>query len=125
MDLSDLKSSLAAKAGARQPAAGMQAGGAPESGLVAEIYARHLNSRQSSSKQLCAILTAVLEVLKAEALQPTPTALFAALMSSLEKPSTRANLEVGPRRGRTLGASVLMPLWCLLPGLPPSPGGGA
>ena len=63
-------------------------------GVVAEIYAKHRNSTQPESQQLCAVLGAVLEVVQAEGLQPTPTALFAALMSSLEKPETQASSQV-------------------------------
>lgn len=65
-----------------------------DSSLVAEIFARHRNSTQPESQQLCIILSAVLEVIKAEGMQPTPTALFAALMASLEKPETQSTTEV-------------------------------
>lgn len=50
-------------------------------GVVQEVYARHGHSTQPESQQVIAILQAVLEVLNAEGLPPTPTALFAALMS--------------------------------------------
>ena len=63
-------------------------------GVVGEIYAKHRNSTQPESQQVCAVLGAVLEVVQAEGLQPTPTALFAALMSSLEKPETQASSQV-------------------------------
>lgn len=67
---------------------------APVAGVAAEIYAKHRNSTQPESQQVCAVLGAVLEVVQAEDLQPTPTTLFAALMSSLEKPETQASAQV-------------------------------
>lgn len=63
-------------------------------GVAGEIYAKHRNSTQPESHQVCAILGAVLEVVQAEGLQPTPTTLFAALMSSLEKSETQASAQV-------------------------------
>ncbi|GAB4822579.1 hypothetical protein N2152v2_009625 [Parachlorella kessleri] len=75
-------------------AAPSELGDAPADGLVASIFARHQKSPQPQSQQLCAILTAVLDVLRAEGLQATPTALYAALMSSLEKQETLQNSEV-------------------------------
>lgn len=63
-------------------------------GVVAEVYAKHRNSTQPESHQVCAVLGAVIEVVQAEGLQPTPTALFAALMSSLEKPETQVSPQV-------------------------------
>lgn len=62
--------------------------------VVDEIFARHRNSTQPESQQLRLILTSVLEVISAEGLQPTPTALFAAVMSSLQRPETISNPEV-------------------------------
>ncbi len=69
-------------------------GDAPVEGVAGEIYAKHRNSTQPESHQVCAILGAVLEVVQAEGLQPTPTTLFAALMSSLEKSETQASAQV-------------------------------
>ena len=63
-------------------------------GFVTELLAKHKNSAQPESKQLCAVLGAILEVLASEGLQPTPTALFAAVMSSLEKVETQGMPEV-------------------------------
>ena len=65
-------------------------------GIVSEIYAKHQKSIQPESQQLCAVLGAVLEVVQAEGLNPTPTTLYAALMSSLEKPETLASPQVNP-----------------------------
>lgn len=80
-------------------------------GVVAEIYIKHRNSTQPESQQVCAVLGAVLEVVLAEGLQPTPTALFAALMSSLEKPETQASAQVSiATQGRMCGA--VYPIAC-------------
>lgn len=68
--------------------------GSERGGIIADIYAKHGKSIQPESQQLCAVLGAVLEVVQAEGLQPTPTALYAALMSSLEKPETLASPQV-------------------------------
>ncbi|KAL0054199.1 hypothetical protein WJX82_005285 [Trebouxia sp. C0006] len=81
-------------------------GDAPVEGVAGEIYAKHRNSTQPESHQVCAILGAVLEVVQAEGLQPTPTTLFAALMSSLEKSETQASAQVAGAMCTVL-ASVL------------------
>lgn len=96
MQLSSLKDGLelSLQARAHRSAPALEDEKYEDVGLAAEIFTRHKNSTQPHSQQLVAILQAVLEVLKAEGLQPTPTALFAALMSSLEKPETLLNDEV-------------------------------
>jgi len=43
---------------------------------------------------VCAVLQAVLDVVASQGLQPTPTAIFAAVMSSLDRPATQASAEV-------------------------------
>lgn len=63
-------------------------------GVVAELQARHSRSRQPESMQVVAVLQAVLEVVAAEGLTPTPTTLFAAVMSALEREETQASAEV-------------------------------
>lgn len=65
-----------------------------EMGVVAELRSRHGHSAQPESQQVLAVLTAVLEVIAAEGLQPTPTALFAAVMSALEREDTRSSPQV-------------------------------
>ena len=67
---------------------------AEDSGFAAHLLAKHRNSAQPESRQLCAVLGAILEVLQAEGLQPTPTAVFAAVMSSLEKVDGQSSPEV-------------------------------
>ena len=63
------------------------------SGLATELLAKHGNSTQPSSQTLCAVVGATLDVLQAEGLAPTPPALFAAVMSALEKPEGSATAE--------------------------------
>ena len=55
---------------------------------------RHQHSTSLESKQLLAVLGAVLEVVRARNLTPSPTALFGALMVSLERPESRAESSV-------------------------------
>jgi hypothetical protein len=65
-------------------------------GVVAELRARHGRSMQPESLQVMAVLQAVVEVVTAEGLNPAdPTTLFAACMSSLERPDTRGSPQVG------------------------------
>jgi ribosomal RNA-processing protein 12 len=78
-----------------------ESGGVSNSGngtVVDEIYARHRHSKQPTSQQLCAILDSVTEVLNGQAMKPTPTALFAAVMSSIEQSKAQASPEVSPWR---------------------------
>ena len=64
-------------------------------GVVAELRARHGRSTQPESSAVMAVLQAVLDVLAAEAMAPSPTAIFAACMSSLESsPDTRKDPQV-------------------------------
>lgn len=63
-------------------------------GVVGELLAKHRASSQPPSRTLCAVLAATLEVLKAENIEPSPPALFAATMASLEKPQGYSTPEV-------------------------------
>lgn len=92
MDLSSLKDTLGLRDVRIAP--GQPLVDAPLPSVVNDIFARHRKSTQPESQQLCLILSAVLDVIRAEGLQPTPTALFAALMSSIERPETAASPEV-------------------------------
>jgi hypothetical protein len=74
--------------------------------LINEILAKHARSPQPESRKLCAILQAVVEVLQMQGLQPTPTSLFAAIMSSLETEETRSSAEVG-------GLGMQAGMWCM------------
>lgn len=53
--------------------------------LTQEIFAKHRNGTQPESQHICIILSSILEVIASEGLQPTPTAIFAALISSLQQ----------------------------------------
>ena len=56
--------------------------------LTTRACRKRSTNRQPESKQLCAVTEAVVEVIEAEGLRCTPAALFAAGMSSLERPGT-------------------------------------
>ena len=85
-------------------------------GLAQELLQKHSNSTQESSQTLCAVLRATLEVLQGEGLEPTPSALFAAVMTSLERPQGHSSPEVS---SRNILPGCLSSTWCffLLPGL--------
>jgi hypothetical protein len=68
-----------------------------DGGVTEEVSRRHGNSSQPESQQIMAVLNAVKEVILAENLSVTPTALFAATMSALEKSETQQSAQV--RRG--------------------------
>ena len=55
----------------------------PRGSVASELLAKHLRSKQPESQQICVVLGAILEVLDGEGMEATPTALFAAIMSSL------------------------------------------
>ena len=65
-----------------------------DGGVAGELYDRHKRSSQPESRQVCAVLGAVLEVVSAAGMQPTPTTLFGAVMSSLDKTETQESAEV-------------------------------
>jgi hypothetical protein len=66
-----------------------------DGGVVAELTSRHGRSQQSSSRQVLAVLEAILAVLQAEGMPRTPTTMFAAIMSALDKQETQASSQVG------------------------------
>ena len=63
-------------------------------GVVGEIFAKHGHSKQPESLQQCAALSAILEVIEMQALKPSPTVLFAAIMASMEKSPTDQTQQV-------------------------------
>ena len=73
---------------------------AENNSVAAELYAKHRRSAQPESRHICVVLDAVREVLSNEQLEATPTAIFADVMSSLDREDTQASAEV----------SVLYPL---------------
>lgn len=56
----------------------------PRGSVASELLAKHLRSKQPESQQICVVLGAILEVLDGEGMEATPSALFAAIMSSLQ-----------------------------------------
>ena len=83
-----------------------------EGGGAAEIYSRHRHSAQPESRQVCAVLGAVLEVVAAENLQPTPSTLFAAIMTSLDKTEAQSSPEVPrPTLGHQRDGRTRMCVW--------------
>ena len=65
-----------------------------DGGVVDELSSRHGSSAQPQSKQVMAVLQAVLDVLQAEGMPCTPTTMFAAVMSALDKEETQASAQV-------------------------------
>jgi ribosomal RNA-processing protein 12 len=53
--------------------------------MCATVMARFRNSQQPEHKHLCAVVAAMAEVLREQSLTPSPTAYFAAAMSSLDR----------------------------------------
>jgi ribosomal RNA-processing protein 12 len=108
MDLKDLHHSLPDGKPPPRPSAAVAAhnGEEEDANIFTDLLARHQNSRQPESVQLCIVASAVVDVVRSEGLRPTPTALFAALMSSLERPETIADAGVAAAMC-TLLSSVL------------------
>ena len=75
--------------------------------LAQEIYVKYAGKTQPESRQLVAILAAVQEVVKAQGLEVTPTAMFAALMA---------------RYVLSLPAAICWPAGVMTVSLPPAPG---
>jgi ribosomal RNA-processing protein 12 len=67
---------------------------AADGGIVAELQSRHGHSAQPESQQVLAVLQAVLEVIGAQGMPATPTSIFAALMSALERPDAQQSAVV-------------------------------
>lgn len=62
-----------------------------DGGIVTEIKSRHGHSAQPESQQVLAVLQAVLEVIGAEGMAATPTTIFAALMSALDRQDAQSS----------------------------------
>ena len=72
----------------------MRAPEPPLGSVASALLARHSASPQPSSRAVTAVLRSVLDVLAESGLEPTPAALFAACMASLERGEARADGEV-------------------------------
>lgn len=107
MDLGELSKSLGVRDEFVLGGEGYIEADASAASLVDEIFARHRNSTQPESQQLCIILSAVVEVIKKEGLQPTPTALFAAISSSLQRSDVSSTPEVTAAMCNLLAAVML------------------
>ena len=56
--------------------------------FLSDLYSKHRNSTQAESMHLCAVMTAVIEVIESQGLAVSPTSVFAAVMSSLSEDSS-------------------------------------
>jgi ribosomal RNA-processing protein 12 len=74
--------------------ASLQMDGSSDGGIISEVKSRHGHSAQPESQQVMAVLQAVLEVIQAEGMSATPTTIFAALMSALDRPDAQNSTEV-------------------------------
>ena len=54
-----------------------------------ELYSKHRNSTQAESMHLCAVMTAVVDLIQSQGLAVSPTSVFAAAMSSLDDDSSK------------------------------------
>lgn len=63
----------------------IQAGPAqqPQAAFIEHLRARHATSKQPESQAIVAVLSAVVDVISSQQLQPTPVSVFAAVVSSL------------------------------------------
>jgi hypothetical protein len=62
--------------------------------LAAEILEKHRNSKQPGSQHLCAAVVAISSYINEKAIEPSPAAFFAAIMSTLEDLQGRSSGEV-------------------------------
>ena len=73
---------------------------------VAELYERNLTSSSAESKHVTAVLEAVADILRQEGIKPSPTAVFAASLSSLERANTEASPETSAAMLTVLGVAL-------------------
>ena len=55
----------------------------PQAAFIEQLRARHATSKQPESQAIVAVLSAVVDVISSQQLQPTPVSVFAAVVSSL------------------------------------------
>lgn len=60
--------------------------------LAEEIFSRHQGKANPDSRQICAVLSGVLDVIASQGLQPTPAALFAAISTALSSQDIRKDI---------------------------------
>ena len=73
---------------------------------IADLYGRHRRSVQPESRAVAAVLEAVAELLREEGIAPSPTAVFAATMSSLERADAASSPEQTSAMLTVLGAAL-------------------
>ena len=65
--------------------------------VAAFLYGKHRHSTSAESRQVCAVLDAVLASIQEQELRATPVAVFAAVLSSLQHEQLRESAEVRTR----------------------------
>jgi hypothetical protein len=85
---------------------------------AAALYGKHRNSTSPESRQVCAVLDAVMVAIQEQELQPTATAVFAAVLSSLQHASLRETPEVRAAETRRHHASASRTSPCFPPVVP-------
>eukprot|EP00775_Hariotina_reticulata_P011429 gene11429-11575_t len=86
--------------------ASLQMDGASDGGIIVEVRSRHGHSAQPESQQVIAVLQAVLEVIQAEGMSTTPTTIFAALMSALDRQDAQNSSETTLAMCTLLGVAL-------------------
>ncbi len=77
------------------PGDGGLASAPPSSSLPDEIMRRHAGKPGAESRALVGVLGAVLDAVSSRGLDPSPAALFAALMAALDGPRALDDAQVG------------------------------
>lgn len=66
----------------------------PQAGFLDALRARHANSKQPESQAIVAVLSAIVDVINSQKLQPTPVSIFAAVVSSLSTGGPQSDPQV-------------------------------
>jgi hypothetical protein len=66
----------------------------PQAAFVEQLRARHATSKQPESQAIVAVLSAIVDVLSSQRLQPTPVSVFAAVVSSLSTGGSQTDPQV-------------------------------
>lgn len=62
-----------------------------QAAFVEQLRARHATSKQPESQAIVAVLSAIVDVIASQKLQPTPVSVFAAVVSSLSTGAGRSD----------------------------------
>lgn len=68
--------------------------GGPQSAFLEQLRARHATSKQPESQAIVAVLSAIVDVIASQKLQPTPVSVFAAVVSSLSSGGAQSDPQV-------------------------------